>query len=114
MTALAAPKGLTWVALGFILVALVATVARWMLVGRLLDIRVLALAGIFLTACVTVAGSAGAGLLVRNLTDGWEPIWSLAAVAVTIALVHVVIVRIVSPKVYRDVVSLVVSRQVRD
>ena len=102
VTALAAPKGLTWVAVGFVLVALAATVARWMLVGRLLDIRVRTLAGIFLTACVAVAGSAGAGLLVRNLTDGWAPIWSLAAVAVTIGLVHVGIVRVVSPGVYRD------------
>ena len=107
VTALAAPKGLTWVAVGFVLVALTATVARWMLVGRLLDIRVRALAGIFLTACVAVAGSAGAGFLVRNLTDGWAPIWSLAAVAVTIGLVHVGIVRVVSPGVYRAVVSLV-------
>jgi O-antigen/teichoic acid export membrane protein len=107
VTALAAPKGLTWVAVGFVLVAIAATVARWMLVGRLLDIRARALAGIFLTACVAVAGSAGAGLLVRNLTDGWAPIWSLAAVAVTIGLVHVGIVRVINPAVYRDVVSLV-------
>ena len=107
VTALAAPRGLPWVAMGFILVALAATVARWMLVGRLIDVRVRTLAGIFLTACVAVAGSAGAGLLVRNLTDGWAPIWSLAAVAVTIGLVHVGIVRVVSPGVYRSVVSLV-------
>jgi O-antigen/teichoic acid export membrane protein len=108
VTALAAPKGgLAWVAIGFVLVALVATVARWMLVGRLLDVRVRTLAGIFLTACVAVAGSAGAGLVVRNLTDGWAPIWSLAGVTVTIGLVHVAIVRVVSPAVYRSVVSLV-------
>ena len=54
-------KGLSWVADGFVFVAFAATVARWMLVGRLLDIRVRALAVIFLTACVAVAGSAGAG-----------------------------------------------------
>jgi O-antigen/teichoic acid export membrane protein len=107
VTALVAPKGLTWVAVGFVLMAFAATVARWMLVGRLLDIRVRTLAGIFLTACVAVAGSAGAGFLVRNLTDGWAPIWSLAAVTVAIGLVHVGIVRVVSPGVYRAVVSLV-------
>jgi O-antigen/teichoic acid export membrane protein len=107
VTALAAPRGLIWVAVGFILVAFAATVARWILVGRLLDIPVRSLAVIFLTACVAVAGSAGAGLLVRNLTDGWAPLLSLAAVIVTIGLVHVGIVRVVSPGVYRAVVSLV-------
>ena len=107
VTALAAPHGLTWVAIGFILVALAGTVARWMLVGRLLDLRVRTLGGIFLAACVAVVGSGGAGFLVRNLTDGWAPIWSLAAVTVAIGLVHVGIVRVVSPGVYRAVISLV-------
>lgn len=107
VTAIVAHKGLTWVAVGFIVVAFAATVARWVLVGRLLDIRVRSLSGIFTAACVTVAGSAGAGLLVRNLTDGWAPIWSLTAIIVTIGLIHVGIVRIVSPGVFRTVVSLV-------
>ena len=111
VTALAAPKGLAWVAIGFVFVAFLATVVRWKLVVRLLDIRMRTLAGIFLTACVAVAGSAGAGLLIRNLTDEWPSIWSLAAVGVTIGLVHVGIVRVVSPTVYRDVVSLVLRRR---
>ena len=107
VTATVAPKGLTWVAVGFILVALAATLARWMLVARLLDIRMRTIARIFLAACVAVAGSAGVGFLVRNLTDEWAPIWSLAAVTVAIGLVHVGIVRVVSPGVYREVISLV-------
>jgi O-antigen/teichoic acid export membrane protein len=114
VTALAAPKGLTWIANGCILVALAATVARWVLVGRLLDIRVRTFARVFLAACVAVAGSAAAGLLVRNLTDAWEPVWSLGVVAVTIGLVHVGIVRIVSPTVFQNVISLVFSTPARD
>jgi O-antigen/teichoic acid export membrane protein len=107
VTALVAHKGLTWVAFGFILVALAATVARWVLVGRMLDIRPRTLAGVFTAACVAVASSAGAGLLVRNLTAEWASLWSLTAVILTVGLVHVVIVRIVSPGVYQTVVSLV-------
>lgn len=107
VTALLARHGLTAVAIGFIFVTLIATASRWLLVGRLLGIRVRTLAGIFLTACIAVAGAAGAGFLVRNATEGWPPIWSLAAVSVTIGVVHVGIVRIVSPGVFRDVVSLV-------
>ncbi len=107
VTALVAHKGLTWVAVGFVIVALVATIARWVLVGRLLDIRPRTIAAVFAAASVAVAGSAGAGLLVRNLTAGWASLWSLTAVILTVGLVHVVIVRVVSPGVYKTVISLV-------
>jgi hypothetical protein len=107
VTAVVAPKGLHWVALGFVAVASVVTVVRWVIVGRLIDVRVRTLARISVMAAVAVAGSAGVGLLVRNLTDGWEPLLSLFAVALTIGLVHVAIVRVASPGVFRDVVSLI-------
>jgi O-antigen/teichoic acid export membrane protein len=113
VTALAAPRGLIWVANGSILVALAATVARWVIVGRLVDIPVRTLAGVFLSACVAVAGSAAAGLAVLHLTEAWAPIWSLAVVSLAIGLVHVGIVRLVSPTVYRNVISLVFSSENR-
>jgi O-antigen/teichoic acid export membrane protein len=106
VTAIVAPRGLQWVALGFVVVAFVVTVGRWIIVGRLIDVQVRTLARIFFTSGVAVVCSAGAGLLVRNLTDGWAPLLSLSAVAITIGLVHVVIVRLVSPGVFNNVVSL--------
>ncbi|GAA2539007.1 lipopolysaccharide biosynthesis protein [Mycolicibacterium diernhoferi] len=107
VTALVAHKGLNWVAIGFVFVALVATVVRWLLVGRLLGIRPRRLAAVFAAACAAVAGSAGAGLLALNLTAGWAQLWSLAAVIPAIGVVHLAIVRVVSPEVYRTVLALV-------
>lgn len=107
VTALVAHNGLNWVAIGFVSVAFVATVIRWVLVGRLLDIPPRTLARVFAAASVAVAGSAGAGLLVLSLTGGWAPAWSLAAVMVAVGVVHIGIVRVVSPDVYRTVRSLV-------
>lgn len=107
VTALVARHGLNWVAIGFVTVAFVATVVRWVLVGRLLDSRSRTLAMVFAAASVAVAGSAGAGLLVLTVTGRWAPAWSLTAVILTVGLVHIGIVRVVSPEVYRTVRSLV-------
>ena len=65
-TFLVAPYGLEWVALGFVAVALLATVVRWALVGRLLHYPAGGLARIFLVAMVPVVVSGGLGLIVRN------------------------------------------------
>ena len=109
VTAMVAPNGLTWVAVGFVLVALVATVARWILVGRLLGLPFLSLAGTFLSACVALAGSIGAGFVVRAGTDAWPPLLALGTISVAIGLVHIAIVRIVSPSVFSDVLALAPS-----
>lgn len=106
VTWLVAPQGLTWVAGGFVIVAFAATVARWVLVGRLLDVRIRGLAGIFLTASIALAGSAAAGHVVRILTDELAPLVSLCAIAAVIGLVHVGLVRLISPAVFRDIVAL--------
>jgi O-antigen/teichoic acid export membrane protein len=110
VTAAVAPKGLTWVAVGFVVVALVATAVRWVLVGRLLGLPVLSLAATFMTAGLALAGSIGAGFVVRAGTDTWPPLIALGAISVAIGVVHVALVGIVSPSVLRDVLALAPAR----
>ncbi len=75
-----APYGLTYVASGFVVVALVATVARWFLVGRLIGISPGSLAGTFLLDMLPVAGSALAGLGVLEVTSGLPRLLALALI----------------------------------
>lgn len=106
VTAVAAPHGLQWVAVGFVAVAFTATVARWVLVGRLVELPSRRLAAVFGSAGIAVVGSAGAGWWVSTFTTDLPPLVALAILAATIAVVHVVLVRLVSRSVLRDVVDL--------
>ena len=106
VTALAAPHGLTAVAIGFVFVAFAATVARWFLVSRTLKMRTGPLAMIFARAGMAVIGSAAIGVLVRNLTEFMPPVASVAAVAAAILTTHLGIIRLVSPEVLEDVIDV--------
>lgn len=103
VTAIAAPHGITAVAVGFVVVALAATMARWVLVARLLKISSWAPARIFVAAGAAVVVSAAAGLLVRWATTGlWAPA-AVALIALAVGIVHVLTVRLVSPAAMHDV-----------
>ena len=112
VTALAAPHGLPWVAAGFVGVALVATILRWALVGRLLHVPARHLGTAFLTAGVAIAGSGAAGLLVRQYTGELPALASLSLIGLAIGLVHLGLVRIVNPAVFRDLGSVLPARVV--
>jgi O-antigen/teichoic acid export membrane protein len=105
-TALLAPHGLLAVAVGFVVVALLATIARWVLVGRLLRTPAREVARPF-AATVLLACVAGvAGLLALLATSAVPRLVGLAVVALAIAVAHLLATRAISPAVLQDAVGL--------
>jgi O-antigen/teichoic acid export membrane protein len=98
-----APLGLDYVALGFVVVALAATVVRWVLVGRLIGVRPILLARDFAVDMVPVLASAAAGLAVRQLSDPLTDLAGIVLTAASIAVTHVVAVRMVNRGVLLDI-----------
>jgi O-antigen/teichoic acid export membrane protein len=105
-TAVLAPRGLTWVAVGFVAVALVATIARWVLVGRLVGCPPWVLAGGFMVAMVPVVASAGAGIAVRVAANGLPALLAVTIVGATVVIVHLVVVRLVSRRVLAETLDV--------
>lgn len=101
-----APHGLTWVAVGFVITAFLATVLRWFFVARLIHYPVRGLAVNFFVSVVPVAVSALAGTAVRSASAGLIPILGVMLVGVTVLFVHLVTVRLVSRAVLADIVAL--------
>lgn len=105
-TFLLAPHGLIWVAGGAVATAMVATIIRWVVVGRLIDYPVILMAGGFARSMVPVAVSGLGGLAVRAVTAGLPTLLGLGLVGMTIALLHVLTVRLISRRVLADVLGL--------
>jgi O-antigen/teichoic acid export membrane protein len=101
-TAVVVRYGLTGVALGFVGVSLVATVARWVLVGRLLGVRMVTVGRPFAAVAVASAGSAAAGLGTMRLVEGAPVVLALAATGVAVLVVHALLVRLITPRVFVD------------
>lgn len=106
VTAYAVRHGLMAVAWGFLAVTVLATLARWFLVARLVDCAPGAVARPFgfMGAGVTASVLAGWGML--WLTSTWPPVWSVIVTGVVVALVHAGAVRLLAPHVMSDVTSL--------
>jgi len=105
-TAVLAPHGLVAVAWGFVCVALLATIARWFLVARLIGIEPLRVARPFGSASVLVVVGGLAGLAALYLTTGLPALVSLVVVGLAVAVVHVLATRVVCPAVLRDALVL--------
>lgn len=105
VTALVVSRGLSAVAWAFVGVALVATVARWVLVAREIGTGVRELARAFGAVVVCAAGSAAAGLLVLTVTPG-PLVLRAALVGLATLAAHVVLLRLLVPGAYRDAVEL--------
>lgn len=105
-TAVAVRWGLTGVAVAFVGVAVLATVARWVLVARLLSTTTVVISRPFflVSACAAVSGFAGWG--VYMLVNGWPQLAAIVSVSVVVGVVHVAAVRVVLPGVAREVVRL--------
>lgn len=101
-----APHGLTWVAVGFVVTAFLATVLRWVFVGRLIDYPIRGLAFIFFRSAVPVIVSAVGGTVVRIATGDLIPILGITLVGLTVALAHLVTLRLVSRHVLADILGL--------
>lgn len=101
-----APRGLTYVALGFVVVALVATAARWLLVGSLIGLPATVLARDFLKDMVPVAFSAGVGIGVLIAGGSLPDLLNVALVGAAIGVSHIVAVRVVNRQVLADTLDL--------
>jgi O-antigen/teichoic acid export membrane protein len=107
-TAVAVRWGLLGVALGFVVVAVLATVARWVLVGRVLRMPVHVVARPFGTVLVPTVLTMAAGLLTMQALDGVGPPAVRVAVGVlTVGVVDLVLLRLLATGVLRDAVSIV-------
>lgn len=91
-TAVAVQWGLVPVALGFLGVALLSTIARWFLVARLASMRgrVVAAPFGFLLVSVTLSGLAGWGVVVA--TSALPDLLSVMLAGIAVAAVHFVVV----------------------
>jgi O-antigen/teichoic acid export membrane protein len=109
-TAFAARYGLVGVSLGFVAVALLATVARWVLVARLVGTTPWRVARPLVTTAVAGAVSAAGGVGALLLSERLPGLAVLAIVGVAVVALHVGVVRMLQPGPLREVVSLVGGR----
>ncbi len=105
-TAVAVRWGLSGIAVAFIGVALVATVARWLLTASRLGMPVSTAARPFwnVLVCGGLSGLAGVG--VHHATHGLPALVSLACIGVVVLVVHLGASRVTAPHVLRGVLEL--------
>ncbi|MGN6751990.1 MAG: lipopolysaccharide biosynthesis protein [Intrasporangium sp.] len=104
-TALAVRWGLGGVATGFVFVAFLATVARWLLVSRLLGWAVRDVARPFLTVSVPTVVTLVVGNIVMAVVPA-PPVARLLLAAVVTVVVDVLALRVVAVGVMRDALGL--------
>lgn len=99
-------RGLLAVTIGFVVVAFLATVVRWLLIAPRLNTQWWRVAVPFLKMLVPAAGAAAAGFAI-SLTLGEAPnIVVLLVIGFTIVAVYLPLVRITAPKVWGEISSL--------
>ena len=101
-TALAVQLNLVAVTVGFLIVAVAATVSRWFLVAAVIRAPVRKLAGpfLFLVCTVIASGSAGAGVM--TVTGGWPALMRVLLVGLSVLVVHAGTTWLFARPVYGD------------
>lgn len=99
--------GLVAIAWGFFGVALTATIARWFLVSRALDARVLVVARPFLSLVLIAAGAGAAGWGAMILTADLPGFLALLIVGAVISVVHIGLSLLFARKSIADAAALV-------
>lgn len=109
-TAFASRYGLSGIAIGFVGVALLATIVRWVLVGRLVQAPSWLIAKPF--AVVSIAGvvSAAGGMGAMSVLGDAPGIVALIIVGVVVLALHLGVVRLVQPAPFREMVDLIKRR----
>lgn len=103
VTALVVHRGLVPVAVGFLAVAVVATVSRWFLVARLLGTAVPRIASPFVYLVATVTVSSGAGWSMLQIVGSLPRVVGIGLVGVAILVVHLVVTRLMVRDVLAEV-----------
>lgn len=111
-TVLLAPWGLVAIAWGFLGVCVVATVSRWFLTARLLHTRSREVAGPFGYLIVAVGTSGATGWAVVTVASPL-PVWlCLILTTISVAVVHLVVTRVMSPGVIPEALIVVAQSRV--
>jgi O-antigen/teichoic acid export membrane protein len=110
MTAFASRYGLVGISIGFVAVAFVATALRWVLVSRLVVASPWRVAKPFALVSIAGAVSAAGGLAAMAAFAALPHLALLAVVGAVVLALHLVVVRIVQPAPFHEVVGLVGSR----
>ncbi|WP_345801190.1 lipopolysaccharide biosynthesis protein [Microbacterium sp. AZCO] len=110
VTAIVARYGIVAVAVGFVGVAALATVVRWVLVARLLEVGIWRIARRAAGALVAVAGAAAAGWGAMTVCAGLPPIAAIVIAGCVVLVVHLAICRWTLTRAYRDLLGEIASR----
>ena len=102
--------GLAGVAIGFVCVSFLATVVRWVLVGRLGGVSTWSVGRPLATTVLLALGSSAGGWLALHLVSGLPRLPAAAVVGVVVAGLYVVLTRLVTPRVFAELVDLVPAR----
>jgi O-antigen/teichoic acid export membrane protein len=105
-TAVAVHWGLGAVAVAFVGVAMAATVARWVLVGRMLDLPIRAMARPFVTVLLATAVSMLAAGLVLDAVLPAGRLAALAASTAATVVVSLLMLRLLAGGILRDALSV--------
>lgn len=106
-TALTARFGLVAIAAGFVVVCVLATIARWFLTARVLGARVRTVGRPFTYLLVAVLLSGAVGLAITAVTASWQSILSILTAAAGTAIVHIGVTALMAPRVITEVRGLV-------
>lgn len=106
-TAFAAQWGLVAITIGFLIVALLSTMARWVLVGGLMQAKARTVAGPFGFLAVAVLTSGLAGWAVALVSAPLPAIVSVILVGVAVLAVHFVVVRLMAKPVLDEGWSII-------
>ena len=104
-TAVAVRWGLTGVAVGFVIVAFLATVARWLLVSRVLGWGFLEVARPFFTVAPVTAISMGIGAITLHSLPG-RPLAGMFLAGVVTVVAYVVLLRLLARGIISDALGI--------
>lgn len=113
VTSLSVRHGVLMVAFAFVATATIEMVGRWLLVSRLLGTNVVSTARPFLMVVPAALASAAAGLGSMWILRTSPTIVALTVVGMIVLVVHLFLVRTITPIVWADLLSLVPLRRLR-
>jgi len=109
-TAVLVRFGLPAIALGFVGVTLLATLARWFLLRRVILLSAKAMARPLLLTAAAVVPAAGFGWAIMRLSSGLPQVIALGLGGLGLLIMHALIVRAVTPDVFRTVLRVLPAR----
>jgi hypothetical protein len=88
------------------LLAVAATLARWLIVGRVLAIGIRDMARPFVVVMLPAVATMIAGSILLAALSGFEPLAALTLVVVVVLAVDLVLLRVVAAGIVRDALSV--------